>query len=124
MTIFLLSLAGFPLTAGFIGKVYILRAALEGRLAWLAVVLVLSSLVSYYYYLRVAWYMWFRESADSEAAHGSIVVATPMRVGLAIAAIAMVLLFVLPDPLLDWAEQGALDLLRTPSAVAGAISGR
>jgi len=124
MTIFLLSLAGFPLTAGFIGKVYILRAALEGRLAWLAIVLVLASLVSYYYYLRVAWYMWFREAADSEAAHGSIVVETPMRIGLAVAAIAMILIFVLPDPLLDWAEQGALDLMRTPGAVVGSIIGR
>jgi NADH-quinone oxidoreductase subunit N len=125
MTIFLLSLAGFPLTAGFIGKVYILRAALEGRLAWLAVVLVLASLVSYYYYLRVAWYMWFRESAEgADAEHAGIVVATPMRVGLAVAAIAMVLLFAVPGPLLEWAEQGALDLIRTPGAAIGAITGR
>ncbi|HUF12172.1 MAG TPA: NADH-quinone oxidoreductase subunit N [Longimicrobiales bacterium] len=123
MTVFLLSLAGFPLTAGFIGKVYILRAALEGRLAWLAIVLVLSSLVSYYYYLRIAWYMWFRESADAEAAHGSIVVAMPMRVGLAIAAISMIVLFMLPDPLLDWAERGAVDLMQPASAVAASLPG-
>src|SRR5690606_33622144 len=68
MTIFLLSLAGFPLTAGFIGKVFILRAAVERGLVLLAVVLVLASLVSYYYYLRVAWYMWFREPAAGETA--------------------------------------------------------
>ena len=124
MTIFLLSLAGFPLTAGFIGKVYILRAALEGRLAWLAVVLVLSSLVSYYYYLRIAWYMWFRESADADAAHGPIAVATPMRVGLAVAAVAVILLFVMPGLVLDWAERGALDLMRTPGTIAASLIGR
>src|SRR5690606_1891825 len=59
MTIFLLSLAGFPFTGGFIGKVFILRAAVERGLVLLAVVLVMASVVSYFYYLRVAWYMWF-----------------------------------------------------------------
>ena len=68
--------------------------------------------------------MWFRESADSEAAHGSITVGTPMRVGLVITAAAMILIFVLPGPLLDWAEQGAVDLMRTPGAVIGAVTGR
>src|SRR5690606_38050498 len=46
MTIFLLSLAGFPFTGGFIGKVFILRAAVERGLVLLAVVLVIASLVS------------------------------------------------------------------------------
>src|SRR5690606_38856185 len=59
LTIFLLSLAGFPFTGGFIGKVFIVRAAVEEGLVLLAVVLVMASLVSYFYYLRVAWYMWF-----------------------------------------------------------------
>jgi NADH-quinone oxidoreductase subunit N len=41
--------------------VFILRAAVERGLVLLAVVLVMASLISYFYYLRVAWYMWFRE---------------------------------------------------------------
>jgi len=115
MTVFLLSLAGFPLTAGFIGKVFILRSALESRLAGLAVVLVLTSVVSYYYYLRVAWYMWFRESPSRES-HADVHVAPALRFGLAAAAATIILLFVLPGPVLEWAEQSALDLARAPLA--------
>ncbi|MDT8435331.1 MAG: NADH-quinone oxidoreductase subunit N [Gemmatimonadota bacterium] len=62
LVVFLLSLAGFPPTGGFIGKLYLLQAALEGDQAALAVTLVLTSLISYYYYLRVVWKMYFEEA--------------------------------------------------------------
>ncbi|MFQ5746492.1 MAG: NADH-quinone oxidoreductase subunit N [Gemmatimonadota bacterium] len=65
LVVFLLSLAGFPPTGGFIGKLYLLRAALDGGEVGLAVTLVLTSLVSYYYYLRVIWKMYF-ETAPAE----------------------------------------------------------
>ncbi|MFQ5529567.1 MAG: NADH-quinone oxidoreductase subunit N [Gemmatimonadota bacterium] len=55
----LLSLAGFPPTGGFIGKLYLLRAAVASGEEQLAVILVLTSFVSYYYYLRVIWKMYF-----------------------------------------------------------------
>src|SRR5206468_5644317 len=84
MTIFLLSLAGFPLTGGFIGKVFILRAAVERGLVPLAVVLVLTSLVSYWYYLRVAWYMWFREPVAAES-YAGIVTTGAMKFALVVA---------------------------------------
>jgi len=110
MTVFLLSLAGFPFTGGFIGKVFILRAALERGLIALAVVLVLTSLVSYWYYLRVAWYMWFRDRPAGETAVAVALPAT-MRTALVVAAIAVVVLGVFPGQLLELAERSAATLL-------------
>jgi NADH-quinone oxidoreductase subunit N len=53
LTVFLLSLIGIPLTAGFFGKFYIFRAAVQGDLIWLSVLGVLNSAIAAYYYLRV-----------------------------------------------------------------------
>ena len=63
MTIFLLSLAGIPPLAGFMGKFYVLSAAIQAKYYWLAVIGVLNSVVAAYYYLRVVMYMYFREPA-------------------------------------------------------------
>jgi NADH-quinone oxidoreductase subunit N len=116
MTIFLLSLAGVPPTGGFWGKFAILRAIVERGGVELAVVLVLSSLVSYYYYLRVAWYMWFRD-ADA-AAPREIAVSPAVRTALVLAAIAVLLLGIFPGQVLELAEQGALSLTRPFPGVA------
>ncbi len=61
MTVFLLSLAGIPPLAGFMGKFYVLSAAIRAGYYWLAVIGVLNSVVAVYYYLRVVMYMYFRE---------------------------------------------------------------
>ena len=61
MTIFMLSLTGMPPTLGLIGKLYLFRTAIEGGYIGLAVIGVLTSLVSAYYYLRVVVVMWMRE---------------------------------------------------------------
>jgi NADH-quinone oxidoreductase subunit N len=61
MTIFLLSLAGIPPLAGFMGKFYLLSAAVKAKYYWLAVIGVLNSVVAVYYYLRVVMAMYFRE---------------------------------------------------------------
>src|SRR5690606_24659305 len=95
MTVFLLSLAGFPFTGGFIGKFYILRAAVEKDMILEAVILVLASLLSYYYYLRVAWYMWFRTPADGEV-HEGIAVSPGVRVALVAAVIGILWLGIFP----------------------------
>jgi len=58
MTIAMLSLAGFPATAGFIGKFYLIDAAVSGDYTWLGVVIVIGSVVSLGYYLRVVAVMW------------------------------------------------------------------
>jgi NADH-quinone oxidoreductase subunit N len=118
MTIFLLSLAGFPLTGGFIGKVFIIRAAIDRHLVALAVALVLTSLLSYYYYLRVAWYMWFREpDADGR----SPVTLTPaLKIALVITAVGVIALGVLPGQLLDAAQNSAAGLMQAPATTASA----
>ena len=60
MTIAMLALAGFPATAGFFGKVYLIEAAADNGYAWLGVVIVLGSAISLAYYLRVVAAVWMR----------------------------------------------------------------
>ena len=62
MTIFLLSMAGIPPLGGFMAKFYIFSAAVKSKFYWLAILGVLNSAVSVYYYLRVTVLMYFRES--------------------------------------------------------------
>ena len=70
MTIAMLSLAGFPATAGFFGKLYLIEAAVDNAYAWLGVVIVLGSAISLVYYLRVIAAVWMRPASD--AAPGSL----------------------------------------------------
>ena len=58
MTISMLALAGFPATAGFIGKFYLIDASVDGDYAWLGVLIVVGSMISLAYYLRVIAVMW------------------------------------------------------------------
>jgi NADH-quinone oxidoreductase subunit N len=58
MTIAMLSLAGFPATVGFIGKFYLIDASVTGDYAWLGVMIVIGSVISLAYYLRVTAVMW------------------------------------------------------------------
>jgi NADH-quinone oxidoreductase subunit N len=117
MTIFLLSLAGFPLTGGFIGKLYILRAAVERGLLALAVVLVLTSLLSYWYYLRVAWHMWFQDAEDVEAAP-AIPAGVAAVLVVCVAGVLAAGLF--PGALLDLASASASALGGATAGVGGA----
>ena len=57
MSVFLLSLAGIPPTAGFVAKFYIFRAAVDAGMVWLAIVGVITAVISAYYYLRVIYFM-------------------------------------------------------------------
>lgn len=90
MTVFLLSLAGFPPTAGFFGKFYVFRAALlKPGLLWLVLVAIVNSVISVYYYLRVITAMYFKEphgraalAAESEPPHGGAVAASVLLCGL------------------------------------------
>ena len=58
MTIAMLSLAGFPATAGFIGKFYLIDASVAGDYTWLGIAIVIGSVLSLAYYLRVIAVMW------------------------------------------------------------------
>jgi NADH-quinone oxidoreductase subunit N len=65
MLILLFSLAGVPPLVGFFGKFYVLRAAYEGGLAWLAVAGVIASVIGAFYYLRIVYFMYFGEEGDA-----------------------------------------------------------
>ena len=64
MAIFMLSLAGIPPLAGFFGKLFLFKAAVDGGWAWLVVVGVFNSAISAYYYLRVTVTMYFSEASE------------------------------------------------------------
>jgi NADH-quinone oxidoreductase subunit N len=70
MTISMLALAGIPATAGFIGKFYLIDAAVAGGYTWLGVVIVVGSMISLGYYLPVIAAMWMRQSPAGEARAG------------------------------------------------------
>jgi len=75
MTISMLGLAGIPATAGFIGKFYLIDAAVSGGYAWLGVVIVVGSMISLGYYLPVIAAMWMREApagAPGPASSGAL----------------------------------------------------
>jgi NADH-quinone oxidoreductase subunit N len=108
-TIFLLSLAGFPGTGGFMAKIFLLQGAAESQLWTLAVLLALGTVVSYYYYLRVAWYMWMKPTPEGKV--GSVApVPIPMQVALFGAAVAILCLGVFPGGLMDGARSAAQGL--------------
>jgi NADH-quinone oxidoreductase subunit N len=71
MTLAMLSLAGLPATAGFIGKFYLIDAAVDGGYTWLGVVIVIGSMISLGYYLRVLAVMWMRPAPAPAIAGGS-----------------------------------------------------
>jgi len=64
MMVLLFSLAGVPPLVGFFGKFYVLRAAFDGGLAWLAVAGVIASVIGAFYYLRIVYYMYFGEARE------------------------------------------------------------
>jgi NADH-quinone oxidoreductase subunit N len=91
------SLAGIPPFAGFFGKYYVFLAAVKANLTWLAILGVLTSLISVYYYLRLVVLMYFREG-DADLDHS-----VPRRsmIALAIAAISIVVLGLYPSLIVD-----------------------
>jgi len=73
LTLFLLSLLGLPITAGFFGKLYIFTAAIKSNLVWLAILMAVNSVIGAYYYFRLIVVMYMREhkgAVPSEAALG------------------------------------------------------
>ena len=109
MALFMLSLAGVPPTVGFVGKFYLFGAAIDAGHAWLAIVGLLTSVVSAYYYLRVVYVMYMQgPSAEPAPLSHSALAATAVVVSAA----AVLLLGLVPSILLDLARAslGALIL--------------
>ena len=99
MTMFLLSLGGFPPMAGFIGKWYIFSAAVERGHYWLAIIGVLTSVVSVFFYLRIVVMMYMTEGTDIVRPR----VPLPAAAGLALATIAVFYLGILPTKIIELA---------------------
>jgi NADH-quinone oxidoreductase subunit N len=105
-TIFLLSLTGVPLTAGFLGKFYMLLAALQnGQQHWLVVFAVLCAAISAYYYFKIIQAMFFKES--NEASVNEWNVSTAFKVLLIITAALIIILGLYPYLLTDWLHYDA-----------------
>jgi NADH-quinone oxidoreductase subunit N len=102
MAVFMLSLTGVPPTVGFMGKFYLFRAAIDADLFWLAIVGVITSLISAYYYLRVIVVMYMQEG--SPVSHSEILLNTTVI----LSALATVVFGLLPGPLLQLASQAGL----------------
>ena len=98
MAVFMFSLAGIPPTGGFMGKFYIFTAAIDRGLVWLAVIGVLNSAVSVYYYLRVTVQMYMRES---EKTLPEIPFSAPLMLALAVCVLGIFYLGINPADLLD-----------------------
>ncbi|TCS62373.1 NADH-quinone oxidoreductase subunit NuoN [Primorskyibacter sedentarius] len=86
--ILMFSLAGVPPLVGFFGKLYVLRAAYEGGLAWLAVAGVVASVIGAFYYLRIVFYMYFGEESDEALDGGK----SPILWGFLMASAALMVL--------------------------------
>jgi NADH-quinone oxidoreductase subunit N len=102
MTLFLLSLGGFPPFAGFIAKWYVFSAAVRAGENWLAIVGVLSSVVSVYFYLRIV-VMMYMTPADRPAGGSEIPLAA--RVALIASAAAVFYLGIFPARVIEWASR-------------------
>ncbi|MEY8881218.1 NADH-quinone oxidoreductase subunit NuoN [Donghicola sp. XS_ASV15] len=91
LLVLMFSLAGVPPMLGFFGKLYVLRAAYEGGLAWLAVAGVVASVIGAYYYLRIVFFMYFGEETEELDTPRNPIL-SGLLVGSAVVMIAAVLL--------------------------------
>lgn len=104
-SIFLLSLVGVPLTAGFFGKFYVFKAALDSNLIWLTVLGLLNSAVAAYYYLRVIVVMYMREPGEGTADLPPL--GGALKLALYVSATGTIVLGVFPSLVLNLAAKSA-----------------
>ncbi len=104
LSIFLLSLLGLPVTAGFLGKFYIFDAALHSHLVWLAVILAINSVIGAYYYLRVIVAMYMREP---KRAFSTEKIPAGVAAVLTLAVVGILYLGLFPNRIMDLATQAA-----------------
>jgi NADH-quinone oxidoreductase subunit N len=97
MTLFMLSLAGIPPLAGFTGKFLLFKAAIQHGYYWLAIIGVLMSIVSVYYYLRVVIYMYMKDPLEAPAGK----VDAHVGAAVTIAALLTVALGFVPGSMID-----------------------
>ena len=101
MSVMLLSLAGFPPTAGFVGKFYIFKAAVGAGHIWLVIIGAINTAISAFYYLRVVVTMYMREP-EEELEFSPY--ASTLVVGLILAVVGVLLIGILPSIMLTPAQ--------------------
>jgi NADH-quinone oxidoreductase subunit N len=107
MLLFLLSLTGIPPTAGFVGKFYLFAAAVDSGYIWLALIAVINSAISLFYYMRVVMVMYMREMPSQ----GIAVNRSPaLYLALFLAAIVTLALGIFPGPVLEFARASAIGI--------------
>jgi NADH-quinone oxidoreductase subunit N len=105
MLIFLLALAGIPPTGGFMSKLYVFAAAVNAGFIWLAVIGVLMSAVSLYYYFKIVVQMYLVEG--DEADKGAALAEDRWAAGVVLVCVlAVMLIGVYPGPFVGWAQGG------------------
>jgi len=131
LTISMLALAGLPGTAGFIGKLYLIEAAVGGNYTWLGVMIAVGTMISLAYYLRVIAAVWMRPAAQPNTAERRVAEGLPAIAGgapeadaatgsrvlivlAAVAAAATIFFGVVPSPLVDWSQHAG-------AAIAGSL---
>lgn len=100
LSLFLLSLLGLPVTAGFFGKFYVFKAAVNSNLIWLAVLMAVNSIIGAYYYLKVIVAMYMREPSEDSAASAPISFPATVNIVLAVSAIGTVYFGLFPNQVL------------------------
>ena len=106
MLMFMLSLGGIPPTAGFMGKFWLFGAAIDAGYVWLAVIGVLNSAISLYYYIRIVVFMYVKkETAGSEPT-----MSPALGIALGVAVVATIVLGIYPRLLFELAEASARTL--------------
>jgi len=104
MTVFMLSLIGLPPTIGLVGKFYLFRAVIAGGFTWLAIIGVLTSLISAYYYLRVVVTMYMKDGEPATERE------TWLDMTTAVTALVTVAVSLFPQFLFAWASEAVLKL--------------
>jgi NADH-quinone oxidoreductase subunit N len=111
MLLFMVALTGIPPTGGFVGKFYLFAAALQAGWGWVAVIGVLTSAISLYYYFRIVLYMYLKDSDQTTP----VPLQAPALVGvIAFCALATLALGIYPGPFIELAKHSVLPLPPLP----------
>ena len=109
LSVFLISLIGIPVTAGFFAKFYVFSAALKADLVGLTIIAVINSAIGAYYYLRVIVTMYMRDAVRHTPL---LAVPAGVKLTLGISVLATIYLGILPSRILEYANRSAESLLR------------
>jgi NADH-quinone oxidoreductase subunit N len=108
LSLFLLSLLGLPITAGFFGKFYIFKAAVNSHLIWLAVLMAINSVIGAYYYLRLIVVMYMREPSPETLQLAPMRFPVTVNIVLLIATVGTLYLGLFPNSILHMILQRSL----------------